>query len=173
MALYVKSNPVGLDIPIQRLQNLIYNGLGWNKYDCYGRVYPIERDGKTYPEYFSTENEYKELMFDDRNLNAMSFFYEESNRSYSDYEFTVGVNLVFLVNLKSLYPAVTHRADEECHNAVGSILRKEGFWRQTGLITGINNALSEFNIDKTTSDMQPKHVFRFQLEMKNNFQLCN
>lgn len=174
MALYTKTGPVGIDIPIQRLQKLIYSGLGWTKHECYGRIYLIERDGNMYPEYFASGIEHKELLFDDMDTNALSFFYEDATRSYSDDIYTTGVNLVFLVNLKSLYPTIEHRADEEVHNAVGDILRKEGFWRQIGLITGLNNALSDFNIEQIkTSDMQPKHIFRFQLEIKNNFQLCN
>jgi len=170
MALIQKTNPVGIDRQINRLQELIYNSLGWSEYDCFPRVYANEYfDTGKIPEHFDFPrdvdiSDYTEVFLND-NIYAQSIILVDDNRDYN-HQFTSKVNLIFHVNLNDLYPAIDHRADEECHIQVMNAISKVPFVTVDRLVTGIRNVYSDMRIGNILdSDMHPFHCFKLEMEM--------
>jgi hypothetical protein len=181
--LITKSNPVGVDAAIQRLQTKLHTYLvdKWTittsaDYECYGRCYRNKKDTGYIAEVFTTGKDYKEVYWNDT-LKAISFFGASDKVDSKRGMIEQGVHLVFFVNATKLKPAITHRADEEVRKDVAEFfsgLSKEGF-QYMGYETGVENVLKEYPGTRTSSnvaklDMQPVHSFRINL--KGLYQYC-
>ena len=89
MALIQKTNPVGVDRMIDRLQTLLYDSLGWVEYDCFPRVYANEYfDSGLIPEHFEFPrdvdiSDYTEVFLND-NLYAQSIILTDDMMSVND-----------------------------------------------------------------------------------------
>ena len=170
MALVQKTNPVGIDRQINRLQELLYNSLGWIEYDCFPRVYANEYfDTGKIPEHFEFPrdvdvSDYTEVFLNDK-IFAQSIIVVDDRRDYN-HQFKSKVDLIFHVNLNDLYPAIEHRADEECHVQVIKALDKIPFVTVDRLVTGIRNVYSDMRVGQILdSDMHPFHCFKLEMEM--------
>lgn len=167
-----KTNPVGIDKMIDRIQERLYNRLGWSNYESYHRVYVNETENGLVPEKFESGKDYKEVFFDDK-YDATSYFVVTSPVSI-DEKAAYPVSIYFQCKLDALYPTVTHRADEEAHYDVLRVL-SNNFKRIeiTSQITGIGNVYSGWRQDQIQfTDMHPFHVFR--IDMIINMELpCN
>ena len=176
MSLIVKTSPKGLDIVIDRIQNTLFTeltSLGWTDYQSYPRVYKNPKDGSLIPEFYDGVSEYKEVFYDDQ-FKASSFFVTEDTRTLDrvtrQYEQTVSV--IFQVNLKELFPSITHRADEEMHRQVWLSAEKipQGYLIDN-IVTGIANVYSGFNTENVKfDDMSDCHVVRFDFNIAYEFE---
>jgi len=170
MSLIQKSNPVGIDKEIQALQSYLYTELtveeGFSDYQSYERVYKTNKNGNIIPEIFRNKNYVEALLNDKVNLN--SFFVIDDNEVINDNVCTVGVSLIFQVDLIKIYPSITNeRADEEFRVLIKRLLKVNPYsFKLTGTTTGINNVYSDFNFEiDFKDDMQRFHVVRFDLEL--------
>jgi len=181
MALVQKISPKGIDLPIARLQTALYSGLTWstggNTYQSYERAYKNEKDGSKLPEVFmgnsdTGKNEYREV-FNNDDFSASSFFLASDNRTGDDL-ITSDVDIVFQLDLKKLYPLIVHRADEEAHQDVTSILfGNVSDYKVTNIITGVSNVYADLNLTKINpDDMHPFHVFKVTMEVYYNMIGC-
>lgn len=159
-------NPKGIDRPIQEMQQLFIDKLWTNidasKKEFNHRVFRNVRNGDLIPEVYDGSNEYKEVKFND-NLDVLSWFdVDDSTNSINGEQVNQNVGVFFAVNLKKLYPLLSHRAVEESHVAVRKVLKlRSSEFEITGLVTGLA-AYGDFNTDNLKHpDMQPWHVFRF------------
>jgi len=172
MSLQTKTNPVGVDIPIQSLQEDLFNELGWTNYEAYGRAYVNISEGDTIPEVFKDGKEYLEVMYDDT-VNASSFFVINSDVDYDEVA-NVSVDLIFQVNLAELYPNIEHRADEEMHLDVIQVIKNNFYgFNFDGFTTRIEDVYSGFDLKddyKETTDMESFHVVRFRLNLNYEYQ---
>lgn len=177
--LILKTNPVGVDVPVDRLQKLLYNGIAgidpvtWvaNGYESYHRAYKNENNEGTSglrPEVYDANNEYKEVFFDD-NFSATSFFLADNTLNSPDgHLYQTEISIIFQLRLNELYPAITHRADEEAHNEV-LVKLENNPWSYTvsQVITGIPQVYEDLNVDKVRyDDMHPKHVFMVKMSIE-------
>ncbi len=185
MSLIQKNNPVGIDCTISRIQQLIWTNISWNKdpfsindYESYQRAYKNEIESSRTKstqmwEVFtggSSGKEYREVLFDD-NFLATSFFITSDNVTNVDGLEKFDLSIIFQIKTASLYPSITHRADEEAHREVIDII-KNSQWRRnyTQLTKGIRNVYREIGYGANEfEDMEPCHVFRIDL---NDLDIC-
>lgn len=112
---YTKQNPVGIDVPIKRIQDALYEKLNtsWKDIVGYGRVYKTVKGERVIPEHYIGEGEYKEVLTDDKKT-AIFFFIESSTiRSMGGCLSKNSVDLIFLVNVLKAKPEAMDYADEE------------------------------------------------------------
>ena len=171
MANVIKTNPRGIDYPIQRIQTLLYNDLiagGWTSYEAYGRVYKNLKEDKVIPEFATSNKDYKEVLFDDK-FNATSFFMVDDKITYNGTG-TANVSLIFQAKIDKLFPTITHRADEEMHEDIVTSLNHRNFGKITGITTGIKQVYADLNIDiEGIDDMSGFHVVKFDLIVNFNY----
>jgi hypothetical protein len=118
--LSVKTNPVGIDVYIQKLQTKIHNLLisadYWNiadqsKYAAYGRAYRNKSKDGYIAEVFTEGGEYKEVYWDDT-LTAISFFGLSDKQDDGPGNNQVDVHFVMMANLDTLG---LEDKDGKCH----------------------------------------------------------
>jgi hypothetical protein len=159
------ANPKGIDRPIQEMQQLFINNLWTSITDkqYYHRVFRNEnKSGNLTPQVFiDNTNDYRDVIFND-SLSALSWFDVAPETTSADAEqYTQGVGVFFAVNLKKLYPTLSHRAVEESHAEVRRILMlRASEFKIEGISTG-EAAYGDFQSVLNGLDMQPWHVFRF------------
>lgn len=191
--LSVKTNPVGIDYYIQRLQKKLHTLLisvdYWNladatKYESYGRVYRNKTDnGYTAEVYLGSATsggkEYKEVYWNDT-LTAISFFGISGSDVSGEGNNEVDVHFVMFANLSTLAltdkdgNTITHRSDEELRKMITNIIGKSmlGF-NYVSTETGIENVLKEYTGSRRDDrlkfvDMHPVHCFRINLKLIYN-----
>ncbi|MBS1915665.1 MAG: hypothetical protein JST87_05270 [Bacteroidetes bacterium] len=179
--IYVKPNPVGIDLQIQAMQQYSYTQLKniWqitdSDYDSYGRAYRNQTNDGYSPEVYTGSGEYHDVFFDD-SLKALSFFGVGENTKYSlDFgkagSTTAEVFWVFMVNVAKLKPSTTYRMDEEIRMDVEnlSVARVLPF-SLNGIVTGIENVFKEYSGWKKNEgikyrDTHPFHCFRLNFNV--------
>jgi hypothetical protein len=176
--LIVKTNPVGRDKEIQRIQARVYHALvsAWGLtdddtvYECYGRCYKNKEKNGYVAEVFTAGKDYKEVYWND-NLRAISFFREDDKVENALGEGKTRLALIFFVDLSKLKPSIAHRADEEVRLDVIKLFGLE----LESVETGVDNVLREFSGTRKTDlaikgDQHPVHCFRLNLNII--FQNC-
>ena len=161
---YLKTNNVGVDASIKRVQNYLYSQLTskWdvNKLDIYGRVYKNTRKDIIIPEYYIGENEYKEVLFDD-NRDGIIFFNVGDIKNVSGDVINTDIDVICALNLKAIN-GNTDRTDAEVQ---ADVFKQLTMFRSTLTInhieTGLNNVYSDFSgVAKIFLDMQDYHHFK-------------
>lgn len=185
--LYTKVSPVGVDIPIQKLQTYLHDkllakwGLQTADYSAYGRCYRNQKEAGYVAEVYVGSNEYKEVYLDDR-IAALSFFGLSGDIDHKVTN-TADVHLIFWVNIKRLYPSVVHRADEEVRRDVHELVQKKMYgFTLTDARLGIERVHQEYrgtimaaqaNLDTLKyRDFHPFHCFRFDLKLLYDIKHC-
>lgn len=182
--LTVVANPVGIDIPVKKLQEKIHRelmvkwGLDPNdsiqnaRYECYGRCYRNRKQTGYVAEVYIGNSNYKDVYWNDE-LNAISFFGIGSSVRNKINDQT-DVHLIFFVNLEKLKPSLTNRADEEVRLDVLNTIGKFNFgFTYTGFELGIENVLREYPGSYRSErlkyvDMHPVHCFRLNFTLTYN-----
>lgn len=155
MALVTKTNPIGIDFVVDVFNGRLFTELSkvWTDYQSYPRSYKNPSGNNVIPEHYLGENEYKEVLFDDK-FNVTSFFLSGDERTIDDFRLSQTLSVIFQADISKLYPAVTHRADEEMHAdilaAFEAIEQQENI---TSLVNGINNVYGGLNITGKLKDL--------------------
>lgn len=157
------ADPKGLDFAIQRLQNLLFRDLSWNNMQMHGRVDKVpnaDNDGfKPYSYYLN--NDYRNVERDDRYSGNIFFVANDQTTSNDGVSFINSVDVVFMINLKSIYPNYIGRASELAHNDAVKAFQNQTSFTITSIGSGVNESLSDFyKEDVKFTDMHPNHVFR-------------
>lgn len=174
-----RTNPVGIDKEITKLQDRFYDLVSWSDYWSHDRVYLNLRDNKLVPELYEGDSttlnrDYREIYFSDTRT-IESYFVVSENRTQVDLDlFSVDVGMIFQSDLIKLFPAITHRADEELHSeAVIAMTEALISGEITGLVTGIPNVYQGLDQSQIqTTDIHPCHVFRINFNMVYNYDCC-
>lgn len=150
---YLKTNPKGIDIPIQQMQVFLNKKLEFDK--SYGRVYKIDVGFNRFiPAHFIEKtSDYVEVLTDD-SLNG-SFFFIENNRTLvgnDSMQITTPIDIIFQMNLRKLQPDMDHMADEEMRLEILGLVSLFPKFEITEVIKGIE-ALKGFY--HNLRDMQP------------------
>lgn len=170
--IYTKTNPVGIDIPIDNLNlkiaNYLYSiwSLTDSNSDFYGRVYRNKTKSGYIPEGFVTT--YKDVLFNTKK-NCTSFFYVNGQPSNDLGNWTANIVHVLQILLDQVYPDITHRADEEIRKDLNSIYDLQPF---QFILNRFSHNISEVFIDfdinlKDYYDMQP--LFNLRLDLTLNY----
>jgi len=175
--IFQKTNPVGVDWYIDKLQTAIHNGLleKWSGnpdkfFECYGRCYRNKNDNGYIAEVLKSGNEYQEVYWND-SLAAISFFGIGSNIGFDKGYSTADVHLVFFVNLAKIRPELAGRGDAEVRNDVYEILGPNKFdFEYVSTDLWLENVLREYPGSRRdqrlkTVDMQPVHCFRINMKL--------
>lgn len=185
----LKTNPVEIDIPIQKLQQFLYNslktiwGVSDTEFDCYGRCYRNQVDKGYVPEVFvgtSTEGQttYKEAFFDDTINKSISFFHVADSLKYEKGTSKARVCLLVISNIQRLKPLIAHRADAEVRKDVEALLQLRKYeFEMVEIVTGFKNVFSEFDGwlkpgMVTFGDIHPLHCFRVNMDLIYDLNDC-
>jgi hypothetical protein len=181
--IYLKTKVVGVDIPIQALQNYLYVQLKkkWSLSDAnlqgYGRIYRNQTPDGYSPEAYLGNGEYGDTFFDDKTSVNFAFFLGDVQK-YSAGGMMANVSVSFCLNVPLVKPGYAWRADEEIRLDVENILHspRMGFIYQ-GTETGIDNVFREYsgwNKKKGIQymDMHPLHCFRINLSTVYSVSIC-
>ncbi|WP_346320772.1 hypothetical protein [Chitinophaga sp. YIM B06452] len=179
--LYTKNDPVGLDKPIQRLQEYLHGkllalwGIDTSQYQAYGRCYRNQTEDGYIPEVYIGGNEYKEVYVDDT-VTALSFF-GLSGHTKVDGAGYADVHLIFFVNVQAL-KNVPHRGDEEVRRDVQRLIAPGKFgFSLNGVELWIDNVFREYSGARRSQgikfrDMHPFHCFRLNMKLSYNIFNC-
>lgn len=175
--LYLKENPVGIDIEIQEMQRYLHDELPkvWGTVQkpfliyAYGSIFKTQRENDTLGEAFSSRNEYEDILTCDDS--KLMFIEATASEKVSAKYYKTKVDVCFIVNLNEAYPNITHRATSEAIGAVAKILERIGLRGKTitGYETGVNEVFGNLKF-KYTDNMQPYFVFKFTVEFEYDLQ---
>lgn len=172
-----KTNPVGVDLHIDRLQELLYDRVTkkWGTPEapidwmCYPRVYRNQvEDGYT-AEHYLGNGEYKETYLDD-SKDMVSFFGTSTTANYRT-GVSTSIHLVVFANLQSFGDSLLVRNDESFRAFFIDLIGDGVFGLElTDISTGIAAALKEYPGKRRdalldTADMSPWHVFRLDFDL--------
>src|SRR5690606_22250003 len=127
-----RTAPKGIDKAIQRIQEKLYGNLGFQGIDGYGRIYPIIRNGKTIPAHFITGDDYKDVLFNDKeSIFGNFFFYEDPvSKTVSKTNSALietKLNIVFQLDTNKITNDTLQRNDEEIRGKIEMELRHTAF----------------------------------------------
>lgn len=176
-------NPIGIDKPIQDMQQQFVANLWADKDDLdeyvfnrsfNTRVFKNYVDNKLKPEILiEGSNRYEEVLFDNR-LDVLSWFdVSDTSDSINGTQVQWNVGIFFAVNLDKLYPSLQHRAVEEVHRDVIFQLQKKRTVFETINIDLDEKAFGDFDIDNLVNyNLQPWHTFRVNCRVKFSYNNC-
>ena len=145
MTVYSKTNPIGLDRKLLRLQEKI-DLIGWTDIDVYGRLYIDEVNSVKVPKTHVGSGEYKEVLIDDRKTAVFGFFVGDTRSGLS--MISVPVQLVCTCNLDKIFNS-TERKDEEAIMQVLKIIKRNTMIvHEQGIQTGFSNVFSQLSLDR-------------------------
>lgn len=155
---------IGIDNKIKIMQDVLFQHLGFDNVDFYGRVQKVttKDDKGLSPQVYISNTERKEVFYDDRNaLGGNVFFVDNDEHTTTDGKrFTAKVKVVFMLNLNKVSSVKNYRADSEIQQKAIELLVKLKAIEITSIEKGIDNVLSEFNTERIKkSDLQPYHTF--------------
>lgn len=124
---YLRTNPVGIDKAIQRIQIKLYDRLGFDKIDGYGRIYPLEFKGNIIPTIYISGTDYKEVLFNDKN-NGNFFFNEDPvSTEVNSTQTESTIDIIFQLDVNQLNNGGDHRNDEEIRATIREELKHTAF----------------------------------------------
>jgi len=169
--IYSKTNPVGIDVKINSIQSKIHKalllwpspGLITGQVDLYNRIYKLKEGLKLTPVKFATEFS-KSIFTTDKAV--VGYFYERTDPVNINGMMSYTIGNIFHVNLLTLYPSVTHRADAEFVKFISDIYRIEPYgFRLLSVVTGIDHVYTDFNFDEKLEDLHPYFIVRFDFNI--------
>jgi hypothetical protein len=173
--IYARSNRVGIDQAIYRIQNLISNNLTWLDAHIYGRIYRNQNaDSLFIPESFETGKEYKEIFVNDKKAGIVGFYVKDTRQSAENIHIA-SLDIICTVDVLRIYGS-TLREDEKALLEMQNILlsaRSFGLTEINEVNTGNQSVFADFDKERIKfRDMQPFANFSFSCELQFNTNLC-
>lgn len=182
MSVFTKTNPKGVDKPIQAFQQVLYTAMKkiWSinndtDWDCYGRAYKNQTSDGLTPEVYKGNGEYKDVYWDD-SLKVLSFFNVGESIKFQNLSATAPVGLIMMVRVDALKPSTSQRNDEEIRNDIQKFCRINRFtFEMQSFETGIDNVFKEYSGARKTDgmkfrDLHPWHCFRINFNVVFNIE---
>jgi hypothetical protein len=187
--LIAKTQPAGIDFPIQQLQTKLHDGLirDWgladsNQYQAYGRCYRNRKEAGYIAEVYTAANNYQEVYWDDT-LTAISFFgitgsLKKEITTEANIHFVMFADLEKLALRNEAGAVITHRSDEELRLSVLQLIGKSSFgFTVEGVELWIENVLREYPGSRREDrmkavDMHPVHCFRINMTLRYTNKRC-
>lgn len=167
----VRTNLIGVDKPIQRLQICLYDYLNnYGAINGFGRVYENVKEDVFSLEHHTESGDYQNVL---RNDDSRFFFYRHEG---IDNPVKSKVDIVFMVNLDHFYDT-DERNDEEIKARAYKIIDQSTFdLKEIGGIKYLNQLLKSSVLNTNNvkwDDMHPMHVFVFQTEITHDLNICD
>lgn len=161
-------NPVGIDTAIQRLQDDLFNYLGWSKLEVYARIYKNGPSGKAIPQPYLNNGQYLKDAFLNDKSNAHIFFdVDDVQNKISGPMYECKVKIIFMVNLEKLFTNIVHRADSECHYHAWSIIQGRKEFSIVNIETGLIKVFKGYDLSAIKKlDTQPYHLFAINTKLR-------
>jgi len=171
--IYTKLTSYGIDKIIKSIQMHIQNNLTWQgEVDVYGKLQKTERENRLLYEFWTSNNEYKEVFIDDTKAGVIGFVVNNPRR-INGYNIETEVDVIATVDLTKIFTN-SRRDDERAINNLRRILETAQY--VNGLIEirdGINNVFNDISTDFIKyRDMQPYYVFSIKVNIKYNEDDC-
>jgi len=174
--IYQRTNPQGLDAAIVPFQNHLNTKLAFSNWDSFDRAYLNEKNPTgLVPEYYDSNEEYQEALYRDADANGnlvyiSSFFFRSSKVEKVETGYECDVALIVQCDLPSLFPSITHRADEELARMFELASDNYTLDDDFALIDveyQINNVYREFDKKQVQFDgISNRHVVRFNYRVR-------
>lgn len=160
---------IDLDLKLQTLQTKLTASL--TGVTAYHRAFVNRRDGQRVPEVQTVDSiQYVDKLLDHKT--PLSFFVVDPVRTViSRTLFQARVYLYYAVNLDTLYPTVTERAEEYLVRDVTRELRYTEF-ELVGLKTGITSFTDDFDFVKDGDNLEPYFLCRFECLVEHTIKNC-
>lgn len=185
MSTVLKTNPVGIDTIVNKIQPILFTELttnfGWSDYEVYHRIYLNPKDGQVLPERYTDEGNYEEVLFDDT-FNATSFFVMGGEAIRQDNNrFLQKMSIVFQMQLDKLYTSISHRADEEAKQDIILALiqvRIKVPFDVTRIIMGVDEVYRDLSLSGEykkrvkLDDLSFFNVLKVDLDIEFNYNKC-
>jgi hypothetical protein len=177
MANNVKTNPIGIDARLHKIQTKLYDKLTakWGvSLEGYPRCYTIDREGVKTIEHFIKGNEYSgNLIVAEK---SKFFFVAENDHSKQDnLLYQTDVSLYFIVDVREIYPEIAHRCDNEVLADVLLVLsRCPGLLVKRTVVVEFKKVFQGYNVEGE-KNMQPYYCFRINFTLSPyaiNEKLC-
>lgn len=145
------------------MQNVDFWNLSASQILSFGRVYKIEKgDGFTL-RWFMSDNDYIEhdMILDDK-YDVQYFFIDPDIRSFTTL-YEQDIEIYFFINITTVKPGITHRADEEIKQDIHCLLRKFEGLKSIEKIKDLPGYTQRM-------DMQPYHSFKAIITIKHGYE---
>lgn len=169
MALFQRSNSVGLDSAIIEFQNHMTTSLAFINWNNFDRVYLNEKNPTgLIPEYYDGNGDYQNVMYNDE-FDVSSFFFQSSEDVETENGYECDVALIVQCDLPKLFPSILHRGDQELarlFKLASSNYHLRDDFKLADTEYQINNVYREF--DKKLikfDDISDRHVVRFNYKV--------
>lgn len=176
---YERTNPIGIDIPIEKVKKVLYNTLSERgQIDGYGRVYKKISSGYYSLEAYVSDNEYKGVLGTDTSRFFFNVFNQEETH---DDDPSAQLDIIFMLNLEDFYQT-SERKDEDFISLVISVLKKTRFKVEkvlrgeeyldrlvNGLKTG-NTLVKPKNF--YNDNLHPRMIFTVRGNVNFNYKTC-
>ena len=168
--IHLKTDPKGIDKPIQRFQQVFYDK-SVKAFDCdivsYGRIYKDDKDGKISPQGYVGKGNYKDVLTDGT-IKGLHFFFVEDEESEVIQKPCVSkadVDIIVFVNdISKVRGDIEHYADEEIVTTFKSFFSGYGLEIQS-VIKG-KKALDGFDTEQLRF-RYPYFVFKIKTTINN------
>ena len=182
MAKQQRISPQGVDKPIIAFQDYLYSrlkigGVALTSWESYDRVYKTPSKGGLIPELFTGDQDvdYEEVFYNDT-FEMTSYFVASDDVDSSEGDAIQDVSLIVQANIKALYSAIAHRADEELRVLFMSLSENYPMgdtFTFNGVEMGIDNVYREFEKEQIKwDDMSRQHVFRLNFTVRYTPECC-
>jgi hypothetical protein len=173
MALFAKTNAIGLDAIIHKVQSTLYTKLNakWGlTLDAYPRCYVLEQDGVKTIEYHLGGKDYSGNLITAEG-NKFFFMATDDEVKTQANQYTTILNLYFVVNVEECRADVTdHRADNEVRTDVMNVLNGIDEVRINRVVSSYfkvflsyGRVISQHYDADYKDDMHPYHFFKIEL----------
>lgn len=161
---HILDTPIGSDVSIQRVQKLLYDRLPWENVKIYGRAVkmPMPEDRtRLVPMVRKSNGEHADPLRDDLyNANIFFLLGDRANNAGDGVLYKVECKIIFMLNLKNVYPNFTGVADEKAHKDVINVLKAQRNFVPTSIGTGFKECFADLDTNNIKfTDVQPNHVF--------------
>lgn len=170
---YLKENPVGVDKPIKKIQEKLYEGLSaLGDLNGYGRIYKNKNKDRFVMEAYVGNGEYESVTGQDK---SNFFFYVDDIINFNDAP-SASINVIFFLNLNDFFSENNYRMDEEIRQKVIKVLEKKPFIldKMVSGVDFVNNILKGYLNGKSiiNGNIHPYHVFTVQGSVTYNYKNC-
>jgi len=174
----------GLSLAIQSIQEELYDALPdfWSgDIEGFGKVYKnIENSFNDIPTYYksakifipevynSNTGNYEDVYYNDRKSCVFCFLISDKDETEDQILFKNKVKVVFMVDLKKIYPSEKERQDAKAQKDVIDILRNiNGSYEINEIERGIDNVFNQYTTSKIRfNDLQPLHAFSVNIDLE-------
>ncbi|MEO0572582.1 MAG: hypothetical protein AAF039_12825 [Bacteroidota bacterium] len=171
---FIKTNSVGVDKPIQKIQERLYAALdSLGTINGYGRVYKNKRKNRFVFECYKGNDEYEDITSQD---GSNFFCHVEETVDLTDAP-QANLNWIFMLNLEHFYNGNIERMDEEIKQVVNASLIRKPF-TLSSMVSGpefVDNLLKGFFDGKSLAqrDMHPYCIFTVRGTVTYNYKNCS